>query len=315
MKNDEGIAPVIAMLLILAVAITLMALYYSTYVPSLKEQAEINHLGEIEDEFLSFSSDIESAVWRKAEGKSSRNFELGGGEIFLSGLKSGGILRVDSDDTLFGIVNSSGGVQNSSLVSVSYTPLNNFWQDQGYSWQYGYVNLTTEYGENTPLQYTDMSRVEDDIKSSSGFFSSFVDIDYDTSVEFEKDLLGNLTGRVYQNCSGLEFTIVNMVEGDDDYTSGNGMAKLTLESEVISSNFTDSYAEFRIYDNISGADDPVWLNINSELMEIESKGFDNICNLSCYSNADGGDLGKLSIELDEPVRMEYNIFNIAVSVN
>ena len=88
MKSDEAIAPVVAGLLILAVIVTVLSVYFTTYVPSLKEEAEIEHLSSVEREFLSFSSDIENAVWQKTQGRLSRNIELGGGDVFLSSIKS-----------------------------------------------------------------------------------------------------------------------------------------------------------------------------------------------------------------------------------
>ena len=122
-NSDEGIAPVVAMLLILAVIVTVMSVYFNTYVPSLKEESEIEHISSVEKEFLSFSSDLENAVWQKSEGRLSRSFELGGGDVFLSSIKSGGVLEVEEDAKLFSITNTTGTTRNSSLVR--FTSINN----------------------------------------------------------------------------------------------------------------------------------------------------------------------------------------------
>ena len=56
--KDDGVAPLIAVMLILAVAVTFLAVFNGIYIPSLKQSAEIDHIQNVEAAFLKFSSDI-----------------------------------------------------------------------------------------------------------------------------------------------------------------------------------------------------------------------------------------------------------------
>ncbi|MBN2735282.1 MAG: flagellin [Methanomicrobiaceae archaeon] len=313
MKNDDGVAPVVAGLLILAVIVTIMSVYFNTYVPSLKEEAEIEHLSNVEKEFLSFSSDLENAVWQKSDGRLSRNFELGGGDIFLSSLKSGGILEVEEDSDLFGVINTTGTLYNSSLAKFSYSSLSNFWQEQGYSWQYGYVNLTTGYGKTTPLQFADMNEVLDDIKNSSGLFSSLFDMEYRYEPVFQKNESGYYTGTNYLNCSEVNFFVTGFNKGEKSYASGNGVAMLSLETAVNSVHFNETAINFTVYDDVSsGADITLWKNINSKLNLLKNENFNNV-KVSCYSNPDE-DIGKiLGIQFNNPVKVNIKQIQLTIS--
>lgn len=323
-NKEEGIAPVIAGLLILAVIVTFMSVYFNTYVPSLKEEAEIEHLSNVEKEFLSFSSDLENAVWQKKDGKLSRSFELGGGDVFLSSIKSGGTLEVENDAMLFGFnattlkEDSTTTITgwNSSLVNFSYQPLSNFWQNQGYSWQYGYVNLTTEYDDQTPLQYTDMDAVLNDIDNSSGLFSSLFDMDYDYEPVFEK-INGNYTGTKYINCTGLSVTIVNFEKGEESYASGNGAAMLRLKTNATPPKpiGNATMLNFTFYDcKLSKVKYAIWENINNKLISLQNRGLDNV-KVSCYLNAEGNYDEVLGVEFTYPVTIFIKEVDMTVSAS
>jgi len=312
--EDEGVAPVVAMLLILAIIVTVMSVYFNTYVPALKEEAEIEHLSGVEKEFLTFSSDLQNAVWQKAEGKLGRSFKLGGGDVFLSSIKSGGGLKVEKDSTLFGIENTTGTVYNSSLVKFSYESISNFWQNQGYSWQYGYVNLTTGYGTQTPLQYTDMDSVQENLEKSLGIFSSLFNIEYSYEPVFQPDGVGNYTGTRYLNCTELSLTIVNFQKGEKSYVSGNGIAELNLETEINKYSFNETELNFIIYNDASmNVNQTLWKNINKDLRDFENRHFSNVDDVSCYVNPDDN-LGKdLDITFRDPVRVTIRQVNLTVS--
>lgn len=286
-NKEEGVAPIIAMLLILAVIVTVMSVYFNTYVPSLKEEAEIDHLSDVEKEFLSFSSDLENAVWQKSEGRLSRSFELGGGDVFLSTIKSGGVLKVEEDIKLFNITITNKTTMtettyNSSLVKFSYEPVSNFWQDQGYSWQYGYVNLTTGYGDETPLQYTDMDSTIQAIENDSGIFKSLFDIDYMYKLDFEKDSEGKYTGNTSLNCTEMTLTIASLEKGEKDYVSGNGIAMLSLETDIETlSFFNETQLNFSVNnDFLLEANNTIWECINEKLCEFNSTIFGNVDEVS-----------------------------------
>ena len=302
-NKEEGIAPIIAMLLILAVIVTVMSVYFNTYVPSLKEEAEIDHLSGVEKEFLSFSSDLENAVWQKSEGRLSRSFELGGGDVFLSSIKSGGVLEVDNDIILFEISNgtepSEKTLWNSSLVKFCYEPISNFWQDQGYSWQYGYVNLTTGYDKNgTPLQYTNMSNAIQAIENDSGIFSSLFDMEYKYEPVFQPDGVGNYTGTKFLNCTEMTLTITNLKKGEKDYVSGNGVAMLTLETEINKRGFiNETQLNFTVNDDaLMGVNDTIWKCINDKLVDFNSTIFNNVDVISCNRSSDAKKTGENSLD-------------------
>ena len=325
-NKEEGVAPIIAMLLILAVIMTVMSVYFNTYVPSLKEEAEIDHLSDVEKEFLSFSSDLENAVWQKSEGRLSRSFELGGGDVFLSSIKSGGVLEVDNDTKLFEILNgtelSGKTLWNSSLVKFSYQPVSNFWQDQGYSWQYGYVNLTTGYGKDyqTPLQYTDMNSTIQAIENDSGIFKSLFDIEYRYQPFFEKNEGGSLTGNSSLNCTEMTLTITNLKKGEKNYVSGNGVAMLSLETEINKRGFiNETQLNFTVNDGaLMGVNDTIWKCINDKLVDFNSTIFDNVDVISCNRSPDAKKTGETSLDalgitFKENVSVNIKYVNLTVS--
>ena len=313
MKSDEAIAPVVAGLLILAVIVTVMSVYFTTYVPSLKEEAEIEHLSSVEREFLSFSSDIENAVWQKTQGRLSRNIELGGGDVFLSSIKSGGVLEVSSDSDLFGLSNTTKNMKKISLVKFSYTPLSNFWQNQGYSWQFGYVNLSTGYGKQTPLLYADMNDVQDEISNSTGLFSSLFDIKYDSEPVFEKNAEGNYTGSKHINCSEISITVTGFKKGDKNYASGNGIAALTISTEIKSHSFNETMVNFTVYDDVSmKVNTTIWKNINMKLLELKDKNFKN-ADVLCYEDEETNSGKDLGISFKDPVKVNIREISLIIS--
>ncbi len=237
--RESAVAPVVAVLLILAVLMTIISLYSAIYVPALKEQSEIEHLAGVEETFLKFSSDIESAILTKSEGTVTRNVELGGGSVVLSPLKSGGITEVKdaSPKWIYEIYNSTyrgpeTRMGQSSLVNFSYGAVGNFWMDNGYLWDYSIVSLKTPYSSVTPIQYTTYDAAADDIKKNGGIFKSMFDLDYTSGIEFEKDSGGQLTGVTYQNCSEIVITVVTFEKGASDYKSGSGHATLKMDAKM-----------------------------------------------------------------------------------
>jgi len=238
--RESAVAPVVAVLLILAVLMTIISLYSAIYVPALKEQSEIEHLAGVEDTFLLFSSDIESAILTKSEGTVTRNVELGGGSVVLSPQKSGGIMEV-KDDTptwLCQIYKSNERIpenlmSQSSLVNFSYESVGNFWMDNGYLWDYGIVSLKTPYSSLTPIQYTTYDAAAEDIKKNGGIFKSFYDMDYSSTVYFVKDPgTGDLTGEVWEICKDITITGVTFKKGAEDYISGSGHATLKMDAKM-----------------------------------------------------------------------------------
>ena len=148
--KEDAVAPVVAAMLILAVVVTFFAAWNAYYVPSMKAQSEITHIKDVETGVLRFSSDIETAVSLKKNLKFSEQIPLGGGDFSFDSVKSGGELKVrNASPAGYLRMNWTNGTESNpdnyfSLVRFSYTPVNNFWQDQGYDWRYGNV-----YVQNT----------------------------------------------------------------------------------------------------------------------------------------------------------------------
>jgi hypothetical protein len=161
--DDNALAPVIAVMLILAIGVTVFAVYTTTYLPGLKQQAEVGHIKEVETGFLKFSSDIDNAI---AAGKNminagisnqpveySETIPLGGGDIIVNSMKSGGIVRIQRNESpVFKITINDNLYSNSSyLVNFSYNSTNNFWNDQGYTWERGNVIVNQLKGQREAL--------------------------------------------------------------------------------------------------------------------------------------------------------------------
>lgn len=220
MKTDEAVAPVIAAMLVLAVIVTFFAVWNATAIPSMKAQAEVSHLHEVEEGMLRFSSDIDTAASMPATSmKLSERIPLGGGDILYSSTKSGSVLLVQSEPPYMGIrlYNvSSHQLEGSRFVlsNITYSPVGNFWQDQGYNWSHGYVTVT-KGAVSVPLEYTNMENVAYNL--TGALFSASV-VSYNGTSN---------------NCSVIKINCVNITTAKHQNTlSGNGIGTLTLNSVV-----------------------------------------------------------------------------------
>jgi len=222
MKHDDALAPVIAVMLILAIGVTVFAVYTSTYLPGLKQQAEVEHLKDVESGFLRFSSDIDNAI---ASGKPnitySEQIPLGGGDILVNSMKSSGTIRIQNET--LGNITVTGSINNGTpwsspiqLNSVNYlfAPSGNFWVDQGYIWKRGYVTVT-KGSRSTPLQFdsTNDPKLNDPIRALAGSLVSEQD---------EKSL-----------------TILRIVSGTNNVASSNGVVRLGLTTTDVTREIMD----------------------------------------------------------------------------
>lgn len=215
--SDDAVAPVVAAMLILAIGVTFFAAWNAYYVPSMKEQSEITHLKDVESGFLRFSSDIETAASLKKNMKLSEQIPLGGGEFTFDPVKSGGTIRIQNETEGYMRIriNSTSSEPTKNILrfsNYSYQPVNNFWQDQGYVWSYGNVNVT-KGSRATPLQYPRMDNVTYDVTGP------LFDIDIDAT------------------CSRMNVYVVNITPvAGHTLASGNGNGMLMLNSSVLSRN-------------------------------------------------------------------------------
>jgi len=255
--KEDAVAPVIAAMLVLAVAVTFFSAWNAYYVPSMKAQSEIAHLKNAESGFLQFSSDINAAVSAKKNMHLSEPIPLGGGDFTFDAVKSGGSLRVQSEREGYlrvTIVNGTVPATTSSLLwfsNYSYHPVNNFWQDQGYEWSYGNVNVT-KGTLTTPLQYTSMDKVPYGI----------------TGTLFDLDSIPSPDGS--GTCSLVDVYTVNITpDAGNILASGNGNGMLVLASTAMNQQFTNATGmTVSINPGMpEGFRDALWSSVNQRVNE------------------------------------------------
>jgi hypothetical protein len=258
--KDDAVAPVIAVMLILAAIVTFLSVWNAVYVPSMKQSAEVGHLQNVESAVLHFSSDLERAVsYRQDHLYLSEPVQLGGGDFIFNTLRSGGSLHVRNElspiytITFYNATNSVVGGMNGTLVTISYEPVGNFWQDQGYRWQYGYINVT-KYGTwQTPLRYYSMTTVNNQFEgdgSLAAFARSFGAVEYTLNQSAEVICAQNQANttevptctirQIPGNCSSIVLWAVNLSASPDrQFVSSNGFGTLELKSTVTPLQYPD----------------------------------------------------------------------------
>jgi hypothetical protein len=231
--RDDAVAPVVAAMLVLAVIVTIFSAWNAVLLPSLKQQSEITQDREVVGAFSQFSSDISTAASMKRDLTFSEPLPLGGGGTAFSPLTSAGTIRVNGEPyQLYNFTVTDGGTTlapvDGRLVNFSYRPVGDFWLDQGYTWHYGYVNVTRGSSPSgadgaalsTPLQYATMENV-----SASPALRKFA---------------GSLTGtesRPWFNSSTnvSQITLSSVTfrpEPGAGYVSGNGIGTFVLAATV-----------------------------------------------------------------------------------
>jgi hypothetical protein len=246
--RDDAVAPVIAVMLILAAVATLFVIFNGAYIPSLKEAAEIEHIRNVESSFQQVTSYIGQVVALRQNSLTvSEPVQLGGGDIFLNSLKSGGSLSVITEDkpVYYLILNADKGnqvIMNGTIVNITYTSVGNFWQDQGYRWQYGFLNVTKYGTKQAPISYSTMSEVDNEFNGSgtlAAFASSFGDVTYSANQTYYQNATPTSDNRFsfsprQGNCSRLVLTAVNITASPDySFTSGNGDGRIEMSSRII----------------------------------------------------------------------------------
>ena len=151
-EKDDAVSPVIALMLILAILATCMAVYTTTYVPGLKQQDEITHTGEVKLAFMRFASDIDNVIAQGKPAVYTEVLELGGGDVPLSPTKSSGTIEINTSKIGTYQI-GSGTEQDLNGIAVTYTPSFTAWEKQGYVYQNGVVWITKEE-KVTPAQLT-----------------------------------------------------------------------------------------------------------------------------------------------------------------
>ena len=150
-EKDDAVSPVIALMLILAILATCMAVYTTTYVPGLKQQDEITHSGEVKLAFERFASDIDNVIALGKPAVYTEVLELGGGDVPLSPTKSSGTVEINT--TVIGNYTIGSETKNLNVIEISYLPSFTAWEKQGYLYKNGVVWITKDE-KKTPAQLT-----------------------------------------------------------------------------------------------------------------------------------------------------------------
>jgi hypothetical protein len=323
--KDDAVAPVIAVMLILAAIVTFLSVWNAVYIPSMKQSAEVSHIQDVESAFLHFSSDIEQAASTRQDDLTlSEPVQLGGGDFFFNTLRSSGSLSVKNEQkpiyylTLYDKTGAVVGEMDGTLVNISYEPRGNFWQDQGYRWQYGYVNVTKHRTLQSPLKYctmTDVNNEFEDTGSLATFAGSLGGVEYTVN----QTLLQNTTPTPDNrytfspgagNCSGIILRAVNISASfEHPFVSGNGFGTLQLKSTVTSVPYY-GVSKITIGSGRQAFGNATFRNWNSSFITLT-----RICenNVRYHPEYSGNDFSLYTLEQQvNPVNVTLNIVNIEV---
>lgn len=147
MKSDcnEAVSTVVALMLVLAILATCIAIYSATYVPGLKQQSEILHSEEVQYAFQRLSSDVDNLYSLGKPAQFSEPVPLGGGDILLSPVKSSGTIELAENRIGTLNITLSGGSSHEipiNTTNITYTPSYSSWELQGYTYRNGVVWIT-----------------------------------------------------------------------------------------------------------------------------------------------------------------------------
>jgi len=149
--KDCAVSAVIAYMILLTITVSFIALLNAVWIPQMKQQSEIEHLYNVQDSFLSLRTDIDRLVTYRHNSSIIHNIQLGGGDVLFSPVKSSGIIEIIKKDPSDSITANNQVIQLNS-IQINYSPIMNFWIDQGYSWENGTIYLN-KHKQNriTPL--------------------------------------------------------------------------------------------------------------------------------------------------------------------
>jgi len=258
MKNEEAVSTVIAMMLILAIIATAIAIYSATYLPGLKQQSEIEHSRDVANAFVRFGSDIDYVVSQKKAARFSEPFSLGGGDVLLSPVRSSGLVTIGEEQPLVNVTVTYGDnddtmTVNASLVNVSYVPSFTTWEPQGYRWEWGVIVVTKD---DVAVPQSSGYNTMDEALGKRGveFLGSVIDL--------------NPSG------ANLEITAANLTRKEDEfYITGSGIATIEVNATILPKLSLDEVTEIIFEDLIADGGVPGMKEILKEKCEeVERKG-------------------------------------------
>lgn len=227
---ERAVSTVVAIMLILAILATCIAVYTSTYVPGLKQQSEILHNKDVKYSFLRFSADVENIYSIGRPAQFSEPLVLGGGSIILSASESGG--RIDIENATIAtltIYEDDIPVKEILIdaVCVSYTPYFSSWELQGYRYENGTVWVTKDGIDKIAPASLSLNSVGEGKENEN---------------ETIENHLSYMSGSYEDHNGNITMQIITMKPADPCSVSGSGSVVLHLnaQSEDLIHEFRDS---------------------------------------------------------------------------
>lgn len=297
--KDEAVSPVVAFMLLLMVVVSFISVLNAYYIPSLKQQAEIEHLHNVEQSFLKISSDILQVLTFRQNMTMTESIQLGGGDVYFSPIKSSGYLEVNTtvlDQCLANIAIKINDKPINDLYStinqtkIIFRPVGNFWINQSYEWKDGIISIR----KGNKITYLLHTNEENADKERKLFYSM---------------LLPRMHLEEYQNnITSMEVNFVN-IENPRLFRSysGNGAGRVVInlfESNKQSLN-NGTHITFEIYENDEN------FGINSKFKELFAKCYGKN-NIECTNN---GKNYSLKIPDDPMVQPNVNITRWNLSIH
>lgn len=218
--REEAVSTVVAVMLILAILATCISVYTSTYVPGLKQQAEIMHSQSVEQAFLRFASGVDNIYGQKKPAKFSEPVVLGGGDVLLSSVKSGGMIEITDFKAGELLITGDGSPVDTVAINstcVKYTPYFSSWENQGYLYRKGTVWVTKNNETKTAPASLSLNSVNDGYENEKNTIRKYFEGMADTWRTYPAPDLGT---------ANAEITIVTMNAVKPDTISGSGSAVL-----------------------------------------------------------------------------------------
>ena len=213
--NEDAVSTVIAMMLILVILSTCIAVYTTTYVPGLKQQSEIIHSEDVNLVFDRFASDVDNMYSLGKPAQFSEKFALGGGNVLLSTAKSSG--TVEAENAVIGTLKIPGlSEYEITQVNLTYTPSFTSWEKQGYAYENGVVWITKDT-KRTPASQT-LFTIENGISREESIVKDRLSGKYITVTTDENN---NAT-----------VTIPKMSITEKDSITGSGNANILMNASI-----------------------------------------------------------------------------------
>jgi len=289
--NDDAVSPVVAFMLLLMVVVSFISILNAYYIPSLKQQAEVQHLHNVEESFTKLTPDILQVLTFRKNLSMKETFPLGGGDVIFSPLKSSGYLVVNTtlqndpqsnvsiwitDNSInpeYQLSNLTSGINN---TAIKYSPVGNFWINQGYEWVDGVLNVT-KGNRSTFLQYSD---------------TDITKVNYERNSYYEM-LVPRVTLKTNQNnTSSIQIDLINIENpGAYRFVSSNGNGNIHIQMRESNKTALDLKKDTNIRFKFFNTDCQIF-NINSS--------FDAITNeISSMNNTE--------LTVDDAQKGEYSL--------